>query len=86
MGKGIQPGNSIGKCISLNRCFLHQACPPPDEQLAATQPLTPLEMTAERSATAVGGLDGSVHLAHAKSLSGPWTLQPGDQPVAEKAV
>ena len=56
-------------------------CPPPDAQLAATQPLTPLEMTAERAATAVGGLDGSVHLAHAKSLSGPWTLQPADQPV-----
>lgn len=53
-------------------------CSAPDD-LAAESVASSLSLI---GASASGsGLDGVIHLAHAKSLFGPWTLQPGDQPV-----
>ena len=45
---------------------------PPDDPLAAEA--TETGHARERVGSASGGLDGVVHLAHSKSLSGPWEL------------
>ena len=74
---GECPDGPAGNCTG--RTIKH--CAPPDEGAAEAAPRTEREAAAERAASAGGGLDGVVHLAHARSLSGPWELQPADAPV-----
>lgn len=72
---GRCPGGGSGNCTGST--IKH--CAPPDA-LAMENPTSSLPSTEHLSASNTG-LDGVIHLAHSKSLSGPWSLQPSDQPV-----
>jgi hypothetical protein len=77
---GAKAGSCLGGPDSNCSGATLKHCTPPSSA-AAPEPRSQQHHAAVAERVRHASLDGVVHLAHSRSLFGPWTLQPADKPI-----